>query len=399
MAVCGVDSNDAPVAPFIRRVLEVHTPSRAAYGLTAKTTRLALDGVWFHPTPAPTFTTVVRGSEVYAQSERLELAEAPVTASIKGPTIELDDLHDGLTPGQWLIVSGVRVDVPETRGVKGTELVMLRSAAHAVETVADAAADVPPVTPAGTPPATSPQATQPTSPTQPTQPTQPASNADALLPGGRMRTTLTLSSPLSYEYDRSSLTVYGNVVNATHGETHTEILGSGDGRAAWRSFTLRNAPLTFVSAATASGVASTLQVRVNGVQWQEVKSFNGAGPTDRVFVTRQLADGTTQVTFGNGTQGANLPSGVENVQATYRTGIGAGGNSDARQISQLVTRPLGVMGVLNPVGADGGADPESGDTLRRHVPQGLASLDRLVSVDDYEDFCQTFAGVGKASAV
>ncbi|WP_144109688.1 putative baseplate assembly protein [Paraburkholderia sp. BCC1886] len=421
VAVCGVDgtgATDAPGEPFVCRVVDVRTPSRAAYGLTAKTTRLALDDVWFHPTRTPGFTAVVRGSEVFAQSEPLDLADAPVSTPIEGPSIELDDLHDGLTPGQWLIVSGERLDVPDTRGVTGTEVVMLRSASHAIETVADALADRGPVAttaPSAAPsdvpstrtsgatsatPSAAPSAVPPPAPsTEVPQPPPTAPDADSLLPGGRMRTTLTLSSPLSYRYARDSVTVYGNVVRATHGETHDEILGSGDGTAAFRSFTLRFAPLTYVSAATASGTVSTLQVRVNGIQWQEVKSFNGTGPTDRVFVTRQLEDGTTQVSFGNGTQGASLPPGVENVRATYRAGIGAEGNSNAGQISQLVSRPLGVMDVSNPLGADGGADRESGESLRRHVPQGLASLDRLISVDDYEDFCGTFAGVGKASAV
>ncbi|MDN7179633.1 putative baseplate assembly protein [Caballeronia sp. SEWSISQ10-4 2] len=390
--VRGVDATGAPRDPVISQITEVHGMARADYGLSAKTTRLMLDTPWFDPTNNGDFTEVVRGTEVYVQSEALDLADAPITLSVDGASIELDDLHDGLAPGRWLIVTGERLDIPDTKGVSGTEVVMLKSASHAVETIGDDARTLPGGRAgsvgvgAGTP--------------APTPTPGPAARDDSsLLPGGRMRTTLTLSSALSYRYVRDSVRIYGNVINATHGETHAEILGSGDGKSAFRSFALRYAPLTYVSAATPSGVASTLQVRVNGVAWAEVKSFNGAGPDDRVFVTRQLADGTTQVTFGNGTQGATLPPGVENVRATYRSGIGVGGNANAGQVTQLATRPLGVMGVVNPVAAAGGADPESGADIRRHAPQGLASLDRLVSIADYEDFGRTFAGVGKASAV
>ena len=39
--------------------------------------------------------------------------------------------------------------------------------------------------------------------------------------------------------------------------------------------------------------------------------------------------------FGNGQQGARLPTGTENVKARYRTGIGRPGNVKAGQISLL----------------------------------------------------------------
>lgn len=395
VAVCGVDDGGVPIEPFISQIDEVHNIARTAYGLAAKSTRLKLNQPWFKDPGSSgqsAFRSVIRGSLVYAQSEPLDLSEAPVADPVSGASLELDDLYDGLTPGQWMFVSGVRVDTPGTSGVTGAELVMLQTANHTVETVASAntvtASD-------GNTAASVSNASVATT----ANANASAANPPALLPGGRMRTTLTLSSTLGYQYDRSSVTVNGNVAMATHGQTHTEILGSGDGRAAFRNFSLRNSPLTYVSAPTPSGVQSTLQITVNGVSWQEVKSFQGAGATDRVFVSRALKDGTTQVTFGNGTQGANLPSGVENIQATYRTGIGTDGNCDAGQISQTVSRPLGVMSVVNPIAASGGADPESGDDIRRNATQGLAALDRLVSVADYEDFCRNFAGVRKASAV
>ncbi|WP_233809226.1 putative baseplate assembly protein [Paraburkholderia sp. HP33-1] len=375
MVVCGVDDNSEPKAPVISQVKEVHSESRADYGISAKTSRIRLASPPWFDVKDPSFKTVIRGSVVYAQSEALDLADEPVTTPVSGSSIELADLHEDMTPGQWLVVSGERTDVPETTGVTGTELVMLGSAKHSVETVGDANG------------------------TSQGGATQAASDASpALLPGGRMRTTLTLAAPLAYTYRRDSLSVSGNVTTATHGETHTEILGSGDGRAAQRSFVLRRSPLTHVAAPTPSGIASTLQVSVNGVGWQEVKSFRSAGPNDHVFVTDTLADGTTRVTFGNGTQGANLPSGIENVRATYRTGIGADANADAGQLSQLVTRPLGVMSVVNPIAASGGADPDSADDIRHNMALGLASLDRLVSVADFADFSRNFAGVAKASA-
>jgi predicted phage baseplate assembly protein len=146
-------------------------------------------------------------------------------------------------------------------------------------------------------------------------------------------------------------------------------------------------------------VQSTLTVRVNSVQWHETRNLAFVGANERSFVTASDDDGKTTVTFGDGAHGARLPSGVENVTATYRNGIGTPGNVQAQQISLLATRPLGVKAVINPLRASGGADAETRDQARRNVPLAVLALDRLVSVPDYADFARTFGGVGKAAAV
>ena len=65
----------------------------------------------------------------------------------------------------------------------------------------------------------------------------------------------------------------------------------------------------------------------------------------------------------------------------------------------LTTRPLGVKEVINPLRASGGADRESRDQARKNAPLAVKALDRLVSVQDYEDFARIFAGIGKSRAV
>ncbi|HEX7956816.1 MAG TPA: putative baseplate assembly protein, partial [Pyrinomonadaceae bacterium] len=206
------------------------------------------------------------------------------------------------------------------------------------------------------------------------------------------------ATPLAYCYKRDTVRIYGNVVRATHGETRNEVLGSGDASKPMQSFPLKQSPLTHVSAPTASGVESTLKVRVNDVLWHETDTLAGLAPTERVYVTKADEAGATTVVFGNGRQGARLPTGNENVRATYRSGIGKPGNLKAAQINQATTKPLGVKGVSNPLAATGGADRESRDEARRNAPLAVMALDRLVSTRDYEDFARTFAGVAKASA-
>jgi predicted phage baseplate assembly protein len=211
-------------------------------------------------------------------------------------------------------------------------------------------------------------------------------------------TQITLTAPLRYRYRRGSVVVRGNVAHATNGETRDEVLGSGDATVPEQRFTLRQGPRTWVSAPTPTGIASTLQVRVSGILWPEVPSFAIPGPRDEVVRTRTLGDRKDEIRGGSGRRGARFPTGVENLTARYRVGIGAGGNVDAKLISALVTRPLGVREVINPMRASGGADADGRDEIRARIPIAARGIDRLISVADHADFALNFAGIDKASA-
>ena len=213
-----------------------------------------------------------------------------------------------------------------------------------------------------------------------------------------VHSTLALANDLAYCYKRETVGIYGNVVNATHGETRPEVLGSGDGSAAFQRFSLKQSPLTYVAATTPRGVESTLEVYVNDIRWHEAEHLSGLQPADRRFVTQTDDEGEVTVVFGDGQRGTRLPTGVENVRAVYRTGIGKAGNVAEKQISLLATSPLGLKGVINPQPATGGADRETREGARRNAPLGVKVFDRLVSVRDYEDFARAFAGIGKASS-
>ena len=213
-----------------------------------------------------------------------------------------------------------------------------------------------------------------------------------------VHTILTLANALAYKYDSTNVTIYGNVALATHGQTVGEVLGDGDATQAFQSFGLGQKPLTYVPALTPAGVASTLVVRVNDIERHEVDSLAGLGPTDRDYVTQTDDSDQTTVVFGNGVHGARVPTGTANVKAVYRYGIGAAGNVDAGQISQLATHPQGAQGVINPLRASGGADRDTAGQARRNTPMALMALDRLVGVRDYANFSRTFAGIGKASS-
>jgi predicted phage baseplate assembly protein len=217
-------------------------------------------------------------------------------------------------------------------------------------------------------------------------------------PSKKSPSVLILANSLAYSYKRDTVTIYGNVVKATHGETREEILGSGDGNKIFQSFTLSQSPLTHLAAATPAGAESSLEVRINDVRWPEADNLFELGSTDRGYITRTDDENKTTLTFGDGKHGTRLPTGAENIKAVYRFGIGRPGNVAAEQINLLATRPLGVKGVINPLPATGGADRENKDQARRNAPLAVMALDRLVSVQDYADFARRYAGIGKASA-
>ncbi|WP_420456540.1 putative baseplate assembly protein [Rubrivirga sp.] len=328
----------------VYRVLDAVDDARTGFTLSAKTTRLDLSG----ENLGAKFDAYVRETVVYAVAEPLVRAEAPVTAPVEGGTVTLDAPVTEIAEGRLVAISGTDLDTGEV--------------AAEVATVA---------------------------------------RIDTLdgLPH------LTFEAALAHRYARedgegvAGARLNANVARATHGKTVAgEVLGSGDGSVPFQRFTLAHVPLTYVSSETAGGAASTLVVRVDGVRWDEVPSLYRQPADARVFVTRRADDGTVTVQFGDGVTGARLPTGAENVTATYRTGIGLDGRVDAGQIQLLMTRPLGVTSVVNPTAPAGAADPERLADARQNAPLTVLTLDRVVSVQDVQDFARAFAGIGKALA-
>lgn len=211
-------------------------------------------------------------------------------------------------------------------------------------------------------------------------------------------TTLAFDQPLLRIYDRATVTVNANAVTATHGETVHEIVGSGDATNPALQFTLKQTPLTYVSSSSALGSQSTLQVWVNNLQWHEAGNFLASQPADRVFVTRADPKGNAIVQFGDGTEGARVPTGQMNIRAKYRKGIGSAGMVAGGQLSQALDRPAGVSTVTNPSAATGGADPDSAEDARTSAPLHVLTLGRVVSLEDYQNFARAFAGIEKALA-
>jgi len=321
------------------QVQEVTELNRAEFAVSGKVTRVTLTGgenyEFFSGEGAP------RNVTVFAVSEQLALAEEPDTTAVSGGSLDVDADVSGLEPKRVLIVRGTT-----TAGDEHAEPVVV-------------------------------QAVEPD--------------------GAKWR--IALVSPLSTAYRRETVIVHGNVALATHGETVQQLLGSGKAASSFQRFALAHDPLTYVqSSADPSGAVDTLEVFVNEQPWQEVPTLYGHGGRDRSYAVRVDEQGRTTVGFGDGAEGARLPSGTNNVRARYRTGLGAAGNVRAGALAQLLDRPLGVKGVSNPAAATGGVDPEPAGHARESIPLGVRTLGRAVSILDYEDYARAFTGVAKATA-
>lgn len=221
---------------------------------------------------------------------------------------------------------------------------------------------------------------------------------DKTLFGDTFKSVVRIAPGLQRSLRRNSVRVYANVVEATHGETQREVLGNGDGSKEFQKFLLKRPEVTQVVAPNERGIKSSLVVKVNDVEWSEQENLRDAKAIDEQFLTLTDDQQWKTVLFGDGEQGSRLPTGVENVRAEYRTGLGRKGNVAGGQINQLIGAPLGAKKVNNPLAAKGGADPESRDLARENAPLAATAMDRLVSVQDYEDFARTYAGIGKASS-
>jgi hypothetical protein len=398
------------------KVHGVGDEAKVDFNISAKTTRLDISGEnieKFSP----------RDTTVFAQSELLELAETPLTDPVWKNRIVLDAVVDGLEDGRQLIVTGkrMRAIVGATRTTQ--YLTSLDGSTKAALVAGDSLVVMgPPTEVSGEPDQSTWQLVDKTgfegfvTAANNKVTLAAATTADlvvsevvqlekAVLSADEQHTILKLIRPqqsafaLQNVYDRVTTTISGNVTFSTHGETvKDEVLGNGNASQPYQRFTLRQSPITYTSADNPSGGESTLEVRVNDLKWTEAPTLFGHGPRERIYVTHIDDDQTTTVQFGDGITGARLPIGHENVKATYRKGIGLAGLMAVGQLSLLMTRPLGVKSVINPIAASGAQDPQTLADARVNSPLTVLTLDRIVSLRDYEDFARSFSGIAKALA-
>jgi len=334
-------SSDSNVLVFASPVTSTKEETLVEYAVTGKATGIqlkTLDNVEL--VELEKFKR--RNTTVFIQSERLKLAEKIDESSVQGNFIELDKGIVGLKKDQVVIITGEKLDESGKPTRKtGTEYRELREITTK---------------------------------------------------------KISLDMDLDNKYQRDSVKIYANVAKATHGETKREVLGSGDPSISQQSFILKQKPLTFIKAPTPTGASSTLEVRVDDILWKKVDFLYDANPHDQVFVSRTEDDGSTVIIFGDGKRGSRPFIGLENITAKYRIGTGKEGLLKQNQLSILMDKPLGVKSVTNPFPTSASEDPETLEGARANAPLKVLTMDRIVSLSDFENFVRCFAGIGKAKA-
>ncbi|MDO9029040.1 MAG: putative baseplate assembly protein [Hydrogenophaga sp.] len=427
----GLGSADLPGYTELYRAQRVSQLSRNDFGISGKTTRITPDTT--ENLSAARFG--LRNTLVLAQSERLATVDTPLFHPVQGDTLTLGQRVDGLLPGQALAVSGTRQRIAIAAGAKGLSLQLAQGGSVALNEGDELFMTAPASRLVGLTAITlgaeafTALLGQPSARLRLALTDRDGRSGTLVAQGHELRlaparkddplvreiahiadtgqavllerdlTLLKLDAALRHVYERASVRINGNVAPATHGETVEALLGNGDAGSAGQRFVLNQAPLTYVSAPTASGGASTLELRVADVLWTEAPTLYQASPGARVYQTRQDDDGLTTVEFGDGVEGARLPSGQSNVRARYRKGLGVAGNVAAGQLTTLLSRPLGVSEVVNPEPATGGEDGELLERARENAPLTVLTLERAVSITDYASFARAFAGIDKAHAL
>ena len=196
------------------------------------------------------------------------------------------------------------------------------------------------------------------------------------------------------------LIVYGNVVNAGHGESKpVKILGSGNAARSNQEFTLDVDDLSFTPDPTKrSGVAAALDVEVDGRIWEQVSTLKDSAADDHHYVVRMTETGRATIRFGDGVNGRRLPSGRNNIRVRYRVGSGPGGNLDEGSLVKPVKPHPLVKDVLQPLPSAGGGGMEDAAALRNNAPATLLTLERAVSLSDFAHLAASQSSVWQARA-
>jgi hypothetical protein len=336
----------SPTVSLAARIDSSADMSRAGFGLSGKVTRTAFEGFTLDGT---NFNAAVRETAIYIETARVALLQTPDDVSLPDPA----------TPDQITVASAVSLPVARQVLLAGT----------AIDPISGL-----PVT---------------ASETAVIRACMPATD-------GTATASLTFTAPLANLYQGSSLTIYGNVVSASQGESSAsgaELLGSGDASVLNPRYSLSRAPVTQLPAQGVTGYAPELVVTVDGRQYQALPNLCNVPASTRAYMVEMGRDGKNAVRFAG-----RLPTAANSVKALYRAGAGSAGNLAAGTIITALAPVPGVRAVTNPIPADGGSDAETPDTIRSSVPAKLGTFDRVVSLTDYQAYAAAYPGVGKALA-
>jgi hypothetical protein len=235
--------------------------------------------------------------------------------------------------------------------------------------------------------------------------------------------TMLIENPPSPNQWVDSAVALGNIVLADNGRTVSETLAVpavasavGQPRTSTSRMTsvppppfspqLSQTPLTFAaplpsvsatqpqSSATAlfasspSDATPAIQLTGGGSTspWSAVGDLLDSSPASADFVVEIDNASNGHLRFGDGDYG-QVPVPGTSLAATYRIGMGTGGNVGLGTIGHIVSADAGILSavtqIVNPLPAAGGVDPETLEHVRQSAPYAFRTQLRAVTPDDY----------------
>ncbi len=197
---------------------------------------------------------------------------------------------------------------------------------------------------------------------------------------------------------------WGNIVLVDHGRPVTgEQIDPADPRPALAplAHVVPPPPTTTSATATLSGHdprTALPAIDLSGTflavtsPWTAVPDLFQSFPIDRDFVVECEHDLTARIRFGDGRHGM-VPEDGTTFVADYRVGGGIAGNVGAESIKHVVTSNPAILGVVNPLAAAGGLDPETAEEVRRDAPEAFLVQQRAVTPADYSEMARRMGGV------
>lgn len=163
---------------------------------------------------------------------------------------------------------------------------------------------------------------------------------------------------------------------------YNETLGSGNNEPE-QKFILKNKPVIIddtISVWVREGTVWNL--------WTKVDDFIYSEKEDRHYTVFVDENDNVTLTFGNGINGAKVPTGSNNVKSDYRVGGGSVGNVGSNTITQVLSGGvLGVSSITNPSTAYIlGTDKEDIKSAKDNVRRQSRLRDCIVWAQDFEDY-------------
>ncbi len=143
--------------------------------------------------------------------------------------------------------------------------------------------------------------------------------------------------------------------------------------------------------------SGSIKITISAQSWTQVQFFSDKLSTDKVFRISVQEDDSVIIQFGNGINGSIPPNGV-NINISYKRGGGVGFKVLANTVTRYLGNVSNVSSVNNLSNGTDGTDKEALPSIRISAPASLKTMDRCVTVDDFETETLEVPGVQQAQA-